>query len=688
MRGFRATAALGKGLWLLAAALFVFALGTPAFAESAKPTAASARIAPLPTTAFAKLPFVEEIRLSPDGKQMAGLFGLRGEQRIVLMPVMGDRAGSVAITIPDMGQIRWLSWVGNDDVIVGFVTLITVQGDRWYVSRLLAINRTTGKVTKLLWNLQGQNAADVLWIPTDDGKEILVAAQNSIYLDQEFWPAVYRVNVTTGRHRVVQKGRTNIIDWGADDLGRVRIGIGYRDTTTEKTLLYRPSREGALRVVDGAKLSEEEELIIPFHFVPDGDRGFVIKELEGGRSAVVEVDLMTGEDVRTVYSADGIDVENVMLAANGSQLLGVMTNSDETPLRWLDPVMAAHQKTLEAASPKSVVRIESYSRDRTKLIVQFSNPDNPGLLFYFDATTGDLVQIASMNEMIGSKRLSRAKMVQYKARDGLEIEGVLTMPRGRAAKNLPFIVLPHGGPWAHDTLTYDYWAQFLAERGYAVLQPNFRGSTGYGAKFEKAGQGQMGFAMQDDITDGVRWAVAEGIADPKRVCIVGASYGGYAAMWGIAKDPDLYRCAISISGVANIRREVNDFNSLQEKLHRGQWRKMTPDFAAVSPINAVDKIKAPLLLIHGKKDVTVDHKQSVLMNAAMTKAGKTVEFVSLPLADHYFTREDDRMTLLTSIETFLAKYNPPDCSLSGEASAGGCLSVQQAMAEVVAEDKP
>ena len=295
------------------------------------------------------------------------------------------------------------------------------------------------------------------------------------------------------------------------------------------------------------------------------------------------------------------------------------------------------------------------------MIVRISTPDNPGLLIYYDATTQELMQIASVNETIGNKRLARSKLVQYKARDGLEIEGVLTLPKGKTAKDLPFIVMPHGGPWGHDGLTYNYWTQFLANMGYAVLQPNFRGSTGYGADFERAGQGQMGFAMQDDISDGVSWAVEQGIANPKRVCIVGASYGGYAAMWGIVKDPDQYRCAFSIAGVANLRREVNDFGgAIRKNLYRSQWEKMTPDFKAVSPIHAVDKIQTPLLLIHGKKDVTVDYDQSNDMNRAMEKAGKSVEFVSLPLADHYFSREADRLVLLQSMEAFLTKHNPAD----------------------------
>ncbi len=649
------------GAYLLAVAALLVPSGALAAADPKSPPTAPAFV-PLPTSAFAELPFVEDVDLSPDGTHIAGLFGIGGQQRILMMPVRGDRSKPVVVAVPDETQIAWIRWVGNDNIVVGLYALMPVEGDRWYISRAIGINRGTGKITKLLWDSGGQNASDILWVPADGGTEILIAAQNSIYTNEaDFWPTVYRVDVATGRKRVAERPRANIFDWGADHLGQVRFGIGYRDASTQSTLLFRSNGEGSLRIIDSAKLGAEEELTVPFHFVPGSNNGFVITESEGGRSAVVEVDIPTGKPVRTVYAADGVDVESVLMASNGAKLLGVRTSDRETPLRWLDPAMAAHQKTLEEASPLSAVRIESISADQSKMLVRFSTPDNPGLLFYFDAATGELVKLAAMNDTIGGRRLSRGRMIQYKARDGLEIEGVLTMPRGRRDKNLPFIVMPHGGPWGHDELTYDYWAQFLAERGYAVLQPNFRGSTGYGAAFEKAGQGQLGFAMQDDVSDGVHWAVKEGIADPKRVCIVGGSYGGYAAMWGTVKDPDLYRCAISINGVANLRREVNDFGGLmRERLYRGQWQRMTPDFAAVSPINAIARIKAPLLLIHGKKDVTVDHGQSARMYAAMTKAGKTVEFVSVPLADHYFTRQADRMTLLTSIETFLTKYNPAD----------------------------
>jgi len=628
---------------------------------AAPPSVASAGVEPLPTAAFARLPFAEMTELSPDGTHLAGLFAVNGAQHIGILPAVGDRSKTVGIAVPDQTQIGWIQWVNDDNIIVGLRALVPVEADNWYVSRLIAVNRTTGKVTRLLWDAGGQNASDVLWIPTDGSSEILVAAQNSIYEGEHFWPSVYRVDVTTGRKKLEVKGRASVLDWGADHLGRVRYGIGYSDTTTKATLLYRPDGRSTFRTIDSARLRDDERLAIPFVFVPGTDNGLVYKDLANGKTAIVELNLATGQEVRTVFSPEKFDVEGAIRSPDATGILGVYTSDDEQPVQWINPVMAKLQEGLASTSPRSRVTIDSYSRDLTKLLVRIATPDSPGLLYYYDATKGELSKLATMNETIGGRRLSRAKYVQYKARDGLQIEGVLTLPRGRDPKALPFIVMPHGGPWGHDELSYDYWAQFLAERGYAVLQPNFRGSTGYGSEFERAGQGQMGFAMQDDITDGVRWAVKEGIADPGRVCIVGASYGGYAAMWGIVKDPEQYRCAISIAGVANLRREVNDFGgSVRANLHRGQWQRMTPDFAAVSPINAIDRIKAPLLLIHGKKDITVDHGQSTRMYSAMNKAGKPVEFVSLPLADHYFTREADRLTLLSSIEAFLKKHNPPD----------------------------
>lgn len=614
----------------------------------------------IPTETFAALPFIDEASLSPDGSHMAGLVGVRGTQNIVITPIFGAKPQIHALEVPDMSEVSWIRWVGDDHILVGLRALRGVEGSDWYIHRMISVNRVTRKITRLLWDMGGQMGSNLLHVATDGSPYILVSAQDSIYSNlPEFWPAVYRVNITTGGKTMIQRGRTNLLWWSADDQGRIRTGRSYQKGGIHSTLLYRRDGNSALKTVARANLADDEEIDTPFSFLPNSDHAYVLQSDEDGHQSIAEMNMNSGEKVRTIYNA--APVYGAITTTNGAKLLGAYIRDRNKRVHWFDPAMAEHQTFLEAASPASDVDIISFNQDLSKMLVRFSTPDNPGLLFYYDAATRDLTRLAAMNEKLGGRRLSRSQYIQYKARDGLEIEGILTMPQGRRDKNLPLVVMPHGGPWAYDSLGYDYQVQFLAARGYAVLQPNFRGSTGYGHKFEYAGRGQMGLAMQDDVTDGVRWAVQQGIADAQRVCIVGSSYGGYAAMWGIAKDPDLYRCAISINGVSALRREVNDFGgSIHGRLHREHWEKMSDDFDAISPINAISRIKAPLLLIHGKKDVTVNHNQSSRMNNAMKAAGKHSVFHSIAKADHYFTREADRLTLLREMEKFLQEHNPAE----------------------------
>jgi dipeptidyl aminopeptidase/acylaminoacyl peptidase len=641
-------------------AAVVLTFTSPAFGDATPPAPASAPTK-LGVDAFAHLPFVETAEISPDGKKMAGLLGSGGQQLLAVISLFNKDEKPVRLLIPDQTQARWVRWVNDENVLLGLTALRPVEGDRWYLSRVLSINARTGAITKLLWDAGGQNAGDVLWTAHDGSDEILLAAQDTIYSNYEgFWPTVYRVSASTGKKKVAVKGHTDVFDWAADGTGTVRAGFGYVDSSRSSRLLYRQPGDSSFKVVDRANLRREETLTAPFLFLPGGNQALIMRDNDKGHTSVYQVDLQTLATVKTIYEPLVGDVECAVLSDDRQMLLGLRL-STQSSVHWIDPELSALQAQFSKAVPDADVVIESMSRDRNQMLVRITAANMPGSLYYYDKDVGKLQRIAHINDKIGSKRLAPAKMIQYKARDGLEIEAVLTLPAGKSAKNLPFIMMPHGGPWGQDTLRYDYWAQFLANLGYAVLQPNFRGSTGYGTNFIEKGKGQLGIAMQDDLTDGFKWAVSQGFADPKRTCIVGASYGGYAAMWGVAKDPDQYRCAISIAGVSSLRREVNDFgNYLKAGLFRDQWKAMTPDFAAVSPINAIGRIKVPLLLIHGKKDVTVDHSQSAKMFAAMQNAKKPVEFVSLPLADHYYTRQDDRVALLTAMERFLAKHNPAD----------------------------
>ncbi|HLQ11760.1 MAG TPA: S9 family peptidase [Steroidobacteraceae bacterium] len=634
---------------------------TPSPAATPAPPTAPAPGEKLPVDSFARLPFVEYPSIAPDGTHWAGLLGLGGIQSIAIFNLFEKPAVAVRIMVPDQTNVRWMRWANADNVLVGLDALVRVTAEDWYVRRLVSVNRVTGKVSYLLWDVGGQNASDVIWMPNKAGNEVLVAAQNSIYQELDWWPAVHQVDITNGHDHVVVAPHPGISEWMADGEGTVRAGVGYDDSRRTSRLVYRPAgSRDSFRTVDRASERKGESLLRPFLFLPGGDHALVMHDNDKGMASIYEVDLATQADVRTVYEPPSGEVEDVVVSDDGSTLLGVAVSDHTVGLHWIDPGLAALQVELQKSVSTAGVLIESVSSDRSRMLVGIGAPDMPGQLSFLDLKDGVLHRLAFINEAIGSRHLAPVKLVHYQARDGLKIEAVLTLPVGREPKNLPFIVLPHGGPWAQDSLDYDYWAQFLANRGYGVLQPNFRGSTGYGTSFMHAGEGQLGLAMQDDVTDGVKWAVSQGLADEHRVCIVGASYGGYAAMWGIAKDPDQYRCAISIAGVSSLKREVNDFTSTTQNISRDAWERMAPNFDAVSPINAIDRLKTPLLLIHGKKDITVSYAHSSKMYDKMRKAGKSVEFVSLPLADHHFTRQEDRVALLSAMEAFLAKYNPAD----------------------------
>jgi dipeptidyl aminopeptidase/acylaminoacyl peptidase len=298
------------------------------------------------------------------------------------------------------------------------------------------------------------------------------------------------------------------------------------------------------------------------------------------------------------------------------------------------------------------------------MIVHVGSADQPGAYYYYDTNAGAMSLLSKVSSRFSTKtHLGPVKTIHYKARDGLDIAAVLTLPVGSAAKDLPLILMPHGGPFARDSEDWDWWVQFLAWRGYAVLQPNYRGSSGYGTAFAEKGEGQWGLAMQDDLNDAVDWAVKQGIADPKRVCMVGASYGGYAAMRAAQRDPAKYRCAVSYAGVSDLAAMMRYDRRFLNHSTRQDWLKeQAPDFASVSPVHFASQFATPILLMHGKKDRRVQVNQSREMAEKLKAAGKVEGrdyiYVEQPLADHHFSREADRLEFLEQMDAFLKAHNP------------------------------
>ncbi|MFV0625082.1 alpha/beta hydrolase family protein [Sphingomonas sp. ac-8] len=622
------------------------AAAKPANAPAAKP--GSRR----PIQDFATLPTLQGPALSPDGKAFAGRIAINGTLYLAIVPLEGGKPRIVGLGDADL---NWWRWVNDDWLVIGVGKTDQVEGNEWYISRAVSVSADASKV-QVLARDAAQSGDNLLWAANDGTPRILLGYQTSIYSNLPgFWPRVDLFDLSTGRRTRVMDGQNGVMRWFADGKGAVRMGIGRSEDGRKTRLLYRPGDRGRFRTVDR---NDDGDMTVPALFLDDPAKALTITDDENGFSALYDFDLTTMTRGKQIAASKGFDLAGLISDADESRLLGVEVQGDRPEQQWLDPELTALAKTLSARVQGGSTRLVSFSRDRSRAILFVGGADAPGAYYLYDKATDSFAELGSINTSIGMKRLHPVRTLRYKARDGLEIAAVLTLPRG-AARDLPLIVLPHGGPFARDIEEWDWWTQFLADRGYAVVQPNYRGSSGYGTPFSEKGEGQWGLAMQDDLNDAVAELAKQGIADPKRVCMVGASYGGYAALRAAERDPKLFRCAVSFAGVSDLNAMRRYDGRFLFSGVRSDWlKKQAPDLAAVSPLNDPEGFGIPVLLVHGVKDRVVPVKQSRMMAQRLQRAGKPVDYLEQPLADHHFSREQDRLEFLQALETFLAKHNP------------------------------
>ncbi len=622
--------------------------------KSAPPTTGTT--ATPPPEAFARLPFIESPRLSPDGTRVAARVAIQGKQRLAIIPV-GDVGKTKLIDPGDFDLVSW-QWVNNDWLLLRAGEMQPVEGDSWYVSRAFSVRADGGKINVLATPTTGQQGADVLWVAKDGSPHVVIAMQNSIYSDREdFWPQVRNFDVSTGKSKVVQNSMAEVASWFADSTGVVRLGIAYDDDRRSSRALYRSVPGGPLKTIDRASRGNSLNTL-PALILPQSGKAIAIDD-DDGFDAVYDFDLDTMKIGTKIFDSPGYDIDYPILDPTGTKLMGFEYTDTRSRTKWLDPTLAQVQADLDKAVPNLWPDIVSWSNDLSVLIVHIGAADSAGAYYLYRPAEGKMSVFATINDTLGTKPYAPVKTIRYSARDGTEMSAVLTLPKGREAKNLPLILMPHGGPFARDDEEWDWWVQFMASRGYAVLQPNYRGSSGFGTKFGKLGEGQWGLKMQDDLLDAVAWAAKQGIADPKRVCIVGASYGGYAAFRAAQRDKGVYRCAVSYAGVSDLTAMIRYNSSFLNSGRSSDWlRKQAPDLKAVSPINFAADFSTPILIMHGKADQTVPVKQSREMVEKLKAAGATYRYVEQPEGDHHFTREADRLQFLQELDAFLAKYNP------------------------------
>ncbi|WP_286953980.1 MULTISPECIES: S9 family peptidase [Aminobacterium] len=596
----------------------------------------------IPLEDFFKNPEKVAFSISPDGQYLA--FMQPWQRRLnVFVQKIGGVEEPVRLTDERNRDIAGYFWKGNNQIIY----MKDSGGDENY--HLFSVD------------ISGANRRELTPFPKvrvsvvddleDVDDEMLIAMNKR---DPRVFD-VYRINVKTGTIDLVAENPGDIAGWLTDHKGKLRVAVKTDGVNT--SLLYREKEEDPFRTVVTTNFKDS---IDPLFFTFDDQHLYVASNLNRDKSAIYRYDPTTGAFLERVYEHPDVDVYRLLQSKKRKIVTGVRFTTDKAHYVFFDPDREQLQITLEKKLPSYEVVVVSMSRDEKRMLVYAGSDRTLGAYYFYDMESGAFEKLADLSPWLKEEEMAAMRPVRYKARDGLLIHGYLTIPVGVEPKNLPVIILPHGGPWARDSWGFSPEAQFFANRGYAVLSMNFRGSTGYGKQFWTAGFQQWGRAMQDDITDGVKWLIGQGVADPKKVGIYGASYGGYAVLAGLAFTPDVYACGVDYVGPSNLFTLLDTIPPYWELGRQmmyeqiGHPEKDKALLQAASPVFHADQIRSPLLVAQGANDPRVKKTESDQIVEALRKRNIYVEYIVKDNEGHGFRNEENRFEFYRAMERFLA----------------------------------
>ncbi len=627
-----------------------------------------ARAAP-PVDAYGHLPAVELMQLSPSGARYAFIAVIGEKRRLGVASFDGK-----PLFVTDVGdvKVRELTWADDAHLLVsisgtndqpfefvqpfeaGAVLVFGMDGKSFPIFkgalRIAAVVRGYFGSVQLDGHVYGYFGG----ITYAESRLLDVEQLDHTYAD------VYRIDLDSGQATLAAAGRSKDRRWvvGAD--GNVVAHSEYDEKTGQWRLFAGKEHSTAL-IEKSAPIGEIE-------LVERGrkPRTVLVGDLTGERDVLEEISIVDGK-VEVLFG--DYNVNNPFVDPDDGHLIGADVDNEPHAI-FLDRKYQARYDGTRNAFPGYEVELRSFSRDLTRMIVKTDGKDDPGTYWLVDIASGKADPIGYPYPEIHAADVGLTRWVKYKAADDLDIEGVLTLPPRRKPEKLPLVMLPHGGPISvRNRIGFDWWAQAYAAAGYAVFQPNYRGSFGYGTPFRQAAFGQWGRKMQTDLSDGVAALAAQGIIDAKRVCIVGAGYGGYAALAGVTLQHGIYRCAVSVAGASDLhsffnwQSERNGYISSDTRYWRavtGADKEGDNAMRSISPALLADRADAPILLIHGKDDTVVPIAQSEEMAAALKRAQKPVEFVVMPGEDHWLSREATRVAMLKAAVAFVKDRNPAD----------------------------
>jgi dipeptidyl aminopeptidase/acylaminoacyl peptidase len=627
-------------------------------------SALPARAAPPSVEAYGRLPAIESMQLSPSGKLVAYISTDHDTRVLVIGPPGGQPLDALKV---GTAKVRDVRWAGEDHVIVTLSATINLGfflGWEHELDSVIVVNPKTHKtipifagvrrVAPAVFGQYGIAQADGHWYGYYGG--ITVQTTGNTHEIDHGYADLYRVDLDSGAVGYVTGGNERGDGWLVNGQGAVLARTEYDESNRGWRVLAGPA--GGQVLLSGKGVFGGVGLDLG----PTPDTILVNRTTDDGQ-VYTQVSLTGGQASDVPHS----DTIAEVLTDPRRGWIGLVREGDTPRAEMRDPAVQARLDDARVAFSGLYMHLISWSDDFSRLIVFTDGGDDSGTYWLVDS--GSVQALGNAYPMVGASDVGAVKMVAWKAADGLDLHGVLTLPPGKPAHGLPLVVLPHGGPEARDYPSFDWLAQAFAARGYAVFQPNFRGSAGYGNQFRDAGFKQWGRKMQTDISDGVADLAKRGIVDPKRACIVGASYGGYAALAGVTVQQGLYRCAVADAPVADLadmlgyegeRHGYSTGVTRYWDAYMGATGEHDASLNAISPAKLADRADAPILLIHGKDDTVVPIGQSQAMQAALRAAGKPVEMVTLPNEDHWLSREQTRISMLTAAIAFVEKYNPPN----------------------------
>ncbi len=636
---------------------------------------------PPPVSAYGQLPNVQSMVISPNGERIAFIAGNTKEERSVLIISL---TGEAPNRIPLNGErgvgVQWLS----DDRI----SVVVYK----YTERPGGERATFNDVRRLIMNVDGTKSIEVSpavgpsnLLPDDPDNVILVAG--TIKLDERARSStelyqrtdIYKFNVNTGKAKRLHAGREGTSGWVLypDGEPALRLDADF-DTDlgdalnlrAKRTTLYAKSGNGWKRILDFSVDPDDDNFITPAGFREGEKDPYAIGRWnDSDKIGLYKIAMDTGEITGPMFEPERYDLGGALIDPYTKYMIGYSWTEGVSKRVIWDEELNDIRRQIENSFPDVEIGISSWDRARQRFIISVSGGPVAQNYYLFDRASGALQLIAKAYPNVPDEWVNQVSYVEYEARDGTPITAYLTLPRDRAPENLPLIVHPHGGPEARDNPGFDWWPQFLASRGYAVIQPQFRHSDGFGRAFAKLGYGKWGQEMQTDLSDAIDFLAAEGVANPERVCIFGWSYGGYAALAGATITPEDYKCAVAgapVSDLPRMLRWVDNYHGSNSG-SADYWNRAIgsrysseDDLKTYSPARRVDQVRAPIMLIHGDIDLIVPIEQSEIMADALEEAGKPYEFVRLEGENHNILVGETRIEMMEALERFVLEHNPPD----------------------------